>query len=82
MLNPATGSGFRNRRRCCGNFDNDIDACNDDQDVVECTPRECTNFQCDCNRKIGDSFGVKTGVCSSKSTSQSVVQKLYIIYYV
>ena len=69
MLNPITDKGFRTRRRCCGDSDNDVETCNDDQDVIECTPRKCINLQCDCNKQFGESFGVKSGVCSSKSFS-------------
>ena len=66
MLNPDTGSGFRTRKRCCGDSDNEIDLCNDDQDVIECTPRECINYQCDCNVQ-SETFGLKNGVCSGKA---------------
>ena len=64
--NPSTGSGFRNRRRCCDDSENDIDTSNDELDVIECTPRECINVECDCN--FGSvTFGLKNGVCSSKA---------------
>ena len=62
LLNPATGAGFRYRKRCCGNQSNDFDQCNDEQDIVECLPRECINVQCKCNLHIG----VKNGVCSGQ----------------
>ena len=69
VLNPTTGSGFRNRRRCCDEFiiisENNIDTCNDELDAIECTPRECINVECDCNVQ-SNTFGFRNGVCSSK----------------
>jgi len=68
----VTENGSRNRRRCCNENDsNTLDTCNDDQpvvdhDVVDCTPRECMNIQCDCNLESA-SFGLKIGNCSSKT---------------
>ena len=60
--NPSTGSGFRNRRRCC----DDSETCRSGElDAIECTPRECINIECDCNVQ-SDTFGFRNGVCSSK----------------
>ena len=61
MRNPATGSGFRNRRRCCDDSENDIDTCIDELDVIECTPRECINVECDRDFQ-SDTFGLRNGV--------------------
>ena len=64
-----TGKGFRYRTRCCRNTENasgDSATCNDDQEVIECTPRECINVQCNCDGYgFSESFGLKNGICSS-----------------
>ena len=64
------GNGFRNRTRCCStqNDSDNLDTCNDDQDVMECSPRECTDVQCNCNLS-SESFGLKNGNCSGKYCS-------------
>ena len=62
------GNGFRNRTRCCStqNDSDNLDTCNDDQDFMECSPRECTDVQCNCNLS-SESFGLKNGNCSGKT---------------
>ena len=40
----------------------DINICNDEQNVVECSPRTCINVKCNCNFAIG----VKNGQCSGE----------------
>ena len=71
QIDPVTGNGLRYRRRCCNANDfNNLDTCNDGQtaehDVVDCTPRECINIQCNCNLE-SQSFGLRIGNCSSKT---------------
>ena len=66
---PVTGNGHRYRKRCCGSTANnatiDLHTCDEDHDVVDCTPKECINIQCNCEWGT-ESFGVKKGICSSK----------------
>ena len=67
-FDQKVGNGFRNRSRCFStqNDSDNLDTCNDDQDVMECSPRECTDVQCNCNLS-SESFGLKNGTCSGKT---------------
>ena len=60
-----TEKGFRYRTRCCSNAENESDGCDEDYDVIECTPRKCTDVECNCDWG-SESFGLKNGICSSK----------------
>ena len=62
------GNGFRLRTRCCAtqNGSDNLDSCNDERDVMECSPRECIDLQCNCNLS-SESFGLKNGICSGKN---------------
>ena len=81
QFDPVTGNGFRYRTRCCKNENslNNLDTCNDDQDVMECSPKECENIQCNCDLK-SQSFGFKNGNCSSKTLKEicNVIVRLSI----
>ena len=73
------GNGFRFRTRCCTtqNGSDNLDPCNDEKDVMECTPRECIDHQCNCNLS-GESFGLKNGNCSGKNLG--IIYRIYFDY--
>ena len=68
-LNYETGKGFRHRARNCSNDQNAID-----HDVVECTPRECINNNCNCEVNRSENLPIDgkqfqfftNGECSSE----------------